>query len=137
MIFVCAFLVIAILTVVAAITIFLHPTKIAKQIVALGIFLCVITGAVCGLGTAICHSDIAKAKAEHEDLMLYYYTVVNSNNEYLRYDYYNKVNDYNAEYNRLLEVSESKWSNWFCDQTALAEFGTIDFMLHGDGYGEG
>lgn len=137
MIFVCAFVVVAILTVVAAITIFLHPTKLAKQIVAVGVILCIIIGAVCGISTAICRSDIAKAKAEYDDLMLYYYTVEVSSNEYLRYDYYNKVNAFNDEYNRLLAVSESKWSSWFCDQTTLAEFGPIDFALHGDDYGEG
>lgn len=137
MIFVCAFVAIAILTVVAAITIFLHPTWLAKNIVIYGIIACIVLGIICGTCTAILRSDIETAKAEYDDLMLYYYTVETSNNEYLRYDYYNKVNAFNNEYNRLVAVSESKWSNWFCDQTALAEFGTIDFALHGDGYGEG
>lgn len=137
MIFMCSFAAVVILTTVAAITIFLHPTKLAKQIVAIGILLCIFIGAICGISTAVCRSDIAKAKARYDDLMLYYYTVEMSSNEYLRYDYYNKVNAFNDEYNRLLTVSESKWSNWFCDQAALAEFGTIDFALHGDDYGEG
>lgn len=137
MIFVCAFVAVAILTVVAAITIFLHPTKLAKTVVAYGVILCIFLGIICGACTAIIRSDTAKAKAEYDDLMLYYYTVETSTNEYLRYDYYNKVNAFNDEYNRLVAISESKWSSWFCDQTALAEFGTIDFVLHGDGYGEG
>lgn len=137
MILVCSFIAVAILTVVAAITIFLHPTKLAKHVVTIGVLLCIIIGAVCGISTAICRSDIAKAKVEYDDLMLYYYTVEMSSNEYLRYDYYNKVNAFNDEYNRLLKISESEWTSWFCDQTALAEFSTIDFALHGDGYGEG
>lgn len=137
MIFVCAFVAIAILTVVAAITIFLHPTRFAKMVVIYGIILCILLGCFCGVSAGICNANIKSAKAQYDDLMLYYYTVMTSTNEYLRYDYYNKVNEFNAEYNHLVELSESKWSSWFCDKTALAEFGTIDFILHGDGYGEG
>ena len=137
MIFVCAFLTAIVIAIVAGITIFLHPTKLAKQIVIGAIILAVIFGIVCLIGMGVVGCDVALAQETYDNLMLYYYTVETSTNEYLRYDYYNKVNEYNECYNELVARSKSLTQNWFFDTAALDKLDTISFTLHGDGYGEG
>ena len=137
MIFVCAFLTAIIIAIVAGITIFLHPTKLAKQIVIGAMILAVIFGIVCLIGMGVVGCDVALAQETYDNLMLYYYTVETSTNEYLRYDYYNKVNEYNECYNELVARSKSLTQNWFFDTAALDKLDTISFTLHGDGYGEG
>lgn len=134
MILICAFITIAILTVVAAITIFLHPTKLAKNLVAVGVVLCIIIGSICGIANLCAKSNVRNLQAEYDDLMLYYVTVVMSENEYIRYDYYDKVNAYNDHYNEVVELSESKWMDWFYATEALNGVSTIDFSLQGDEY---
>ena len=137
MIFVCAFLTAIVIAIVAGITIFLHPTKLAKQIVIGAMILAVIFGIVCLIGMGVVGCDVALAQETYDNLMLYYYTVETSTNEYLRYDYYNKVNEYNECYNELVARSKSLTQNWFFDTAALDKLDTISFTLHGDGYGEG
>lgn len=134
MIFVCAFLTAIVIAIVAGITIFLHPTKLAKQIVIGAIILAVIFGIVCLIGMSVVKHEIIRVQDTYDDLMLYYYTVETSTNEYLRYDYYNKVNEYNECYNELVARSKSPVENWFFDTAVLDKLDTISFTLHGDGY---
>lgn len=124
--------------VVASITIWLHPTKIAKGIVAGALVVAIVFAVFCIALSAGANTDIDSLTARYDDLMLYYNTVVYSENEYVRYDYYDKVNAYNEAYESVIAASESKWSGWFYPAEDIAKLNTIDFTLHGDNfYGEG
>ena len=130
----CAIIIMA----VAAITVWLFPTKIAK-FVLIGAFVVAIMAIILtisvGAGARI---DLQSVAERYDDLMLYYNTVVYSDNEYVRYDYFNKVKAYNEDYEAIIRASESKWTGWFYPAEDIAKLNTIDFTLHGDNfYGEG
>lgn len=130
----CAIIVIAI----AAITIWLFPTKIAKFILV-GAFVIALMSILLAISMgAGARSDLQSMVERYDDLMLYYNTVVYSDNEYVRYDYFNKVKAYNEDYDAIIRASESKWTGWFYPAEEIAKLNTIDFTLHGDNiYGEG
>lgn len=123
---------------VAAISIWLHPTQLAKSIVAVALVVAIIFAIFCIALNAGAKNDLTYLTTRYDDLMLYYNTVVYSDNEYVRYDYYNKVNAYNEAYEKVIAASESKWNGWFYPAEDIAKLSTIDFTLHGDNfYGEG
>lgn len=130
----CAIIVIAI----AAITIWLFPTKIAKFILV-GAFVIALMSILLAISMgAGARSDLQSMVERYDDLMLYYNTVVYSDNEYVRYDYFNKVKAYNENYDAIIRASESKWTGWFYPAEEIAKLNPIDFTLHGDNiYGEG
>lgn len=130
----CAIIIMA----VAAITIWLFPTKIAK-FVLVGAFVVAIMAIILTISVgAGARSDLQFVTERYDDLILYYNTVVYSDNEYVRYDYFNKVKAYNENYEAIIRASESKWTGWFYPAEDIAKLNTIDFTLHGDNfYGEG
>lgn len=130
----CAIIIMA----VAAITIWLFPTKIAK-FVLVGAFVVAIMAIILTISVgAGARSDLQSVAERYDDLMLYYNTVVYSDNEYVRYDYFNKVKAYNESYEAIIRASESKWTGWFYPAEDIAKLNIIDFTLHGDNfYGEG
>lgn len=138
MIVLCTLLSAIIIMAVAAITIWLFPTKIAKGIM-IGAFVVALMAILLAISMgAGARSDLQSMTERYDDLMLYYNTVVYSDNEYVRYDYFNKVKAYNEDYDAIIRASESKWTGWFYPAEEIAKLNTIDFTLHGDNiYGEG
>lgn len=128
-----ALVVTAVLYLVSAI--FNYKTKFMPAR-TIGICICVALLLVSiSLGFAV-RDDLASAHERYDELMLYYNTVNYSTNEYVRYDYFDKVEVYNEWYNKL-EANSTSWllaaffpSDW------NAEFSAIDFQLHGDEYVE-
>lgn len=80
--------------------------------------------------------DITNAHKRYDELMLYYNTVNYSTNEYVRYDYFDKVEAYNHWYDRLEEDSTSWFLSAFFPRGWNENFGSISFQLHGDEYVE-
>ena len=73
-------------------------------------------------------------RIEYRELKLYSGTVEFSENEYLRFRYYNEVNDYNTRYDEMVRLQ----TNWFTGNIGpddmLEGYGRIDFTLRGDDY---
>lgn len=76
--------------------------------------------------------------AEYEELMIYKHTVEESSNEYLRWNYYEKVEQWNERYEANEELKQNP-SFWFSCYQYDYFVGTsyIDFQLHGDELPEG
>lgn len=76
--------------------------------------------------------------AEYEELMIYKYTVEQSTNEYLRWNYYEKIEDWNRRYESNREKIENP-SFWFScyEHDLFAGTSYIEFELHGDELPEG
>lgn len=68
----------------------------------------------------------------YDSLMLYYETVENSTNEYVRFDYHNQVEEYNAAYDFGLTASKSVLFGWLYPTDWDSGLDYIDFQLHGD-----
>lgn len=115
-------------------TLELQKNKTMRRICTICLLLCIINMGIFGIGRACTNFDTGKAVAQYKDLMLYYNTVNYSSNEYVRYDYYNKVQAYNAFYQNLIEVTEDPIFGCLYPKNWYTAIGPIDFQLHGDEY---
>lgn len=79
---------------------------------------------------AVCNNDINDLRAESEHINLYYNTVLYSDNEYVRFDFYQRVQDYNDSYAELQAKSKSIWIGAFYPQNWDAEILPIEFLLN-------
>ena len=134
-----AYMLIAILICTAATIFFtmvfgMQKDKTMRNICGIGLMLCVTGVCILGIGRACANRDTSKAIAQYKDLMLYYNTVNHSSNEYVRYDYYNKVQEYNATYQILIEDTEDPVFGCLFPKDWFVHIGPIDFQLHGDEY---
>ena len=93
------------------------------------------------VAVAIANSDvnarISYMYDTYDNLMLYHETVEASTNEYVRFDYHEKVEAYNAAYDFNLAESEDAVFGWLYPTGWDSGLDYIDFQLHGDDYGEG
>lgn len=112
----------------------IRKSETLRRICGIGCLLCLIGGSIFFIGRACTKTDINKTIAQYEDLTLYFNTVNYSSNEYVRYDYYNKVQTYNATYQNLIEATEDPIFGCFYPKNWFADIGPIDFQLHGDEY---
>jgi 4-amino-4-deoxy-L-arabinose transferase-like glycosyltransferase len=86
----------------------------------------------------VCLAPVALAanQERYDELMIYKQTVEQSTNEYVRWNYYGKVLDWNEHYEDKANFTESFWFGPYqhdvFEGTAL-----IDFQLHGDEMPEG
>lgn len=116
--------------------VFGYKTKLIRSVRTAGVCICVALFLVSiALGLTI-REDIAHVNERYDELMLYYNTVNYSTNEYVRYDYFDKVEAYNERYNRLEADSTSWLLAAFFSSDWNAEFSPINFQLHGDEYVE-
>lgn len=112
----------------------MQKNKMMCSICMIGLILCLIGMSIFDICHACANSDTKKIVTQYEDLMLYYNTVNYSSNEYVRYDYYNKVQAYNAFYQNLIEATEDPVFGCLYPKNWHANIGPINFQLHGDEY---
>lgn len=89
-----------------------------------------VLGTVSVIAGAVCDNDINNLKAESEHINLYYNTVLYTDNEYVRFDFYQRVQDYNSSYAELQKKSKSIWIGAFYPQGWDTEVLPIEFLLN-------
>ena len=89
-----------------------------------------VLGTVSIVAGAVCDNDISTLKAESEHINLYYNTVLYTDNEYVRFDFYQRVQDYNNSYAELQEKSKSIWIGAFYPKGWDTEILPIEFLLN-------
>lgn len=77
-------------------------------------------------------SDDSDNYAEYAELATYHPVVSATDNEYVRFDYYQKIKDWNTRYINWCENRENPWISWFIYDD-YKNCGTISFTLD---YGE-
>lgn len=112
----------------------LRNNKTLYMVVVAGIVISVILGMTCILYGSIASGNVAELHADYNDLMLYYNTVNYSTNEYVRYDYYDKVMAYNRDFERYQKEATNIWLGGLYPKEWDYGIGLIDFQLHGDNY---
>ena len=128
------FLVAALVSIVVMFVFGMRTNKTLRRVVATALIGAIVSFALCmAIGFGI-KADMAKCQAEYTDLMLYYNTVDNSTNEYVRYNYFNKVQEYNEWYTNLASYETDIFCGNLVHDSWLAGCGLIDFQLHGDEY---
>ena len=108
-------------------------TKWMHAMIVVGV-LTVLSGGTIMLEDAHREKLAEEMRIEYRELKLYSGTVEFSENEYLRFRYYNEVNEYNARYDEVVRLK----TNWFTGNLGpddmLEGYGRIDFTLRGDDY---
>lgn len=133
-----AILLIALIITAAAIivpSIFHYKSKLLQSIVCFGICICIISGFICGI-VASQAKDVGNwLKTESANIQLYYNTIAHSDNEYVRYDFYNRVTKYNRVYKSYQNKVENSLISWLYDGDVLIECAPIEFALNTGTYG--
>ena len=92
------------------------------------IFLVMAVG--CAIGAAVSSNDVEGLRAEAAEIELYYNTINYSTNEYVRFDFYQRVQNYNEWYKEVQEQSESIWIGAFYPKGWQDEIAPIEFYLN-------
>lgn len=115
--------------------IFHHKSKWLYYAVCVGLAICLTFGVSCVCVGNGARNDAAWLKAESADIQLYYNTVVYSDNEYVRYDFYDRVVAYNHRYEAYQNAVENPWTSWLFDADVLTDCAPIQFELNTGTYG--
>lgn len=130
-------LLIAFLVLVAAIVIrvIFNPAWqwLNRVIIALGVLSLVLALGV-NIGCGVAKVNTEDIQEHYDTIMLYYDIIDTSRNEYVRFDFYNRVQDYNAEYEDFVEKTESIWGGAFYSDEWVGSIAPIDFMLIGSSH---
>lgn len=95
--------------------------------VALGI--AVASGTACGVTASGTRAQVNNLRQEYENILIYYDLIDTCDNEYVRFDFYKRVECYNNQYEALVEDSKSAWVGVFYPDGWQEEFGPINFFL--------
>ena len=72
----------------------------------------------------------ANTDAEYEQLMLYKEIVEETNDEAVRFDFYQRVQEWNEDYIAWYKLENSNWSDWTISDNKYSEnVGPIEFDL--------
>lgn len=100
-----------------------------NQIILVAAAFAIVFGTVSVIAKTVCENDINALKAESDHITLYYNIVNESDNEYVRFDFYQRVKDYNIRYTNLQNNTKSVWIGAFYPKDWDSEISLIDFML--------
>ena len=100
-----------------------------NRIVIAAMALFVISAACCFIGAAVCDGEIADLRAAHDHIVIYYDTIDQCMNEYVRFDFYQEVEDYNATYAAVQKSAEGPWKGAFYPRGWQEEITPIEFYL--------
>jgi ABC-type transport system involved in Fe-S cluster assembly fused permease/ATPase subunit len=133
MIICCTLLLALILALSGIVVILMFKPKWAwlNRVIIAMIVLALICGIFAIIGNVAASIQMKDLIEDHETLLTYFNAVEYSENEYMRFDYYNRVNDFNERYNTVIEQSNSLWVGWFYDLDLIKDIGPVDFYLRG------
>ena len=95
---------------------------------------------ICGIATGIiiggANAEINHMRAEHDKLTLYQTVVEQTDNEYVRFDFYQRVTEYNTKYENEVDRAQSIWIGALYPKNWAEQIAPIEFHLNG-GYNYG
>lgn len=128
-----AFLLVTLAAIVVRVT--FNPTwPWLNRVITTFLVISLALGVVAVVGSATYNGVAEKIQEHYDTIMLYYDTIDNCRNEYVRFDFYTRVQDYNAEYLKTQEKAEDIWFGKLFPSKWNANCKTIDFELHTGAY---
>jgi predicted PurR-regulated permease PerM len=100
-----------------------------NRVIAMLLIVSLALGVVTIVGSATYNGIAKNIQEQHDTIMLYYDTINNCRNEYVRFDFYTRVQDYNTEYLKTQEKAEDIWFGKLFPSNWNANCNTIDFEL--------
>ena len=110
----------------------LYGNLTIRKTICIGLLLTCFLGIFNITLTGIYHSKLNDLQDRYEDLMIYHNTVSESTNEYVRFDYYNKILDYNNDYTRLENASNGLIAGYLVPKNWNESISRIEFLLYED-----
>lgn len=109
-----------------------YQGNFAKKLTIWALIAAFLVGSTLGLVKNSCETNAENLTATYDELKMYYQTVSNSSNEYIRNHYYNEVQEYNKNYEESLKKSSNIFYSGLYPKNTFEEISTIDFKLKGD-----
>lgn len=100
--------------------------RIILVMVGLSVVMCV----TCIIALPVTRGIVNDLREEHDALMLYHDTIDQCYNEYVRFDFYQRVMDYNEYYAAVQKDSNSLWIGEFYPKGWDTEILPIEFLLN-------
>ena len=100
-----------------------------NRVIATFLVISLALGVVAAVGSATYNTTAKKIQEQYDTILLYYDTIDNCRNEYVRFDFYARVQDYNAEYLKTQEKAEDMWFGKLFPSDWDVACGLIDFKL--------
>lgn len=104
--------------------------RVIVAMIALAVICGIATGIVIGGG----HGEINHLKAEYDKLTLYQTVVEQTDNEYVRFDFYQSVMEYNKKYEKVVDTAQSIWFGVLYPKGWAEQIAPIEFYLNGGMY---
>lgn len=105
-----------------------------RRIIVAMIALSVICGIATGIVIGGSHGEINRLKAEHDKLTLYQTVVEQTDNEYVRFDFYQSVMEYNRKCENAIDKAQSIWLGALYPKDWAEQIAPIEFYLNGGMY---
>ena len=90
---------------------------------------------ICGIGSGIifggANAEINHMRAEYDKLTLYQTVVEQTDNEYVRFDFYQSVTEYNTRYENVVDKAQSIWLGVLYPKNWAEQIAPIEFHLNG------
>ena len=96
----------------------------------------VILGTVCGCAKSAFNRQVRDLAEEFENITLYHETISLSENEYVRFNFYERVREYNKAYLDTVKESENMFYGALYPKDWAKDLTTIEFMLRENVYDE-
>jgi hypothetical protein len=100
-----------------------------NRVVIMALCLMVMFGASCIIGVSVCSEEIADLRSEYNHIMIYYDVVNQCENEYVRFDFYQEIRDYNVAYAMAVKSAASPWKDVFYPDNWQEQILPIEFYL--------
>ena len=100
-----------------------------RYVMGVALAITISVGLATGLTVSGCRMAVNSLRQEYEDILIYYDLIDTCDNEYVRFDFYKRVEQYNNQYEGLREDTDSAWVGALYPDNWYEEFGTIDFLL--------
>lgn len=119
--------------IIAAFVIGFFSTK-TRDLCIISIF--ILLACICGTFKIVQdhNHNVYKMRERQEQLILYQSVVAACDNEYVRYDFYTKINAFNQDYAKLVNEQNNFWLSYFYEDNLLEDLNPIQFELHGGNY---
>lgn len=127
-------MVLTVITIVVTVIFGYQKNATMRKIIAIGLAASLLLSGFAIVFGGIVGNTADELAATYHDLVLYQTTVEYSTNEYVRYDYYDKVVNYNEAYADYMVAAQGKWLGGLYPANWDEDIAIIDFQLHGDFY---
>lgn len=106
-------------------------STIYRKSICVSIVACIALFVFCMIIRGIYHSEANELQAQYNDIMLYNEIVELCDNEQVRFGHYEKIEAFNEEYDRLVEIEEGFMLGTLFPKDWFADMNKIDFHFRG------